>query len=340
MAKTLTERVSKSRDKRRDIGKRKAPADLDLTFRKPPAGDPIKWLLAYLPFAFPLPFGQVHFDIAKEFCYVIDNGGNVPIAAPRGTGKSTLVNGLVLWSLMEQLTPFPVVIPWDDRAKKRALRFWANELCFNTRLARDYDHITRPFVESRGVANRLAAIHSDGKATGARLGITEGIIILPDGYGAIGSATINGNPRGLNYATIDGRIIRPSLCVVDDPQDRETAKSVIRVRDTIERIEGDVAGMAGPDSQMPIIMTCTVIQRQDVADTFLNHPDWKAIRVGQVLQWPKGFEDEKSETRKLWEQWNTVRQDGESAQDKGKAAKAFYIEHKDQLTEGMVVSWE
>lgn len=327
-----------SREKSRKLtGDAVKPLDLD--FEQPDPLDAEAWLLAYLPNAFPLPFGQVHREIIKAVSYAIESGGNVAIAAPRGTGKSTLVNGLVLWALMTGRTAFPVVLPWDDRAKRRALRFWAGELCFNARLNRDYNDITEPFVKSRGIANRLTALHKDDKSTGARLGITEGIIILPDGKGAIGSATINGNPRGLNYATIDGRIIRPSLCIIDDPQDRETAKSKLRIADTIETINADVAGMAGPDARMSMVMSCTVIERGDVADHYLSHPDWKSIRVGQVITWPTGFDEKGSQSRELWDAWNVERQTGEQDQDGGEAALSFYNQHKDRLTQGMEVSW-
>ena len=332
-------KVKRSREKSRKLSGKGVNA-LNLDFDAPDPLDAEAWLLAYLPNAYPLPFGQVHREIIKAVTYAIDSGGNVAIAAPRGTGKSTLVNGLVLWALMTGRTAFPVVLPWDDRAKRRALRFWAGELCFNARLNRDYNDITEPFVKSRGIANRLTALHKDDKSTGARLGITEGIIILPDGKGAIGSATINGNPRGLNYATIDGRIIRPSLCIIDDPQDRETAKSKIRIADTIETINADVAGMAGPDARMSMVMSCTVIERGDVADHYLSHPDWKSIRVGQVISWPAGFDEKGSEIRELWDAWNVERQRGEQDQDGGSAALSFYDANKEKLLSGMIVSWQ
>jgi len=137
MAKQQTQRNRESRAKKRELpGKASAPKRAGLSFAKPAPGDEVAWLLAYLPAAYPLPFGQVHHDIIAAFRYSMLTGGNMAAAAPRGTGKSTLVNGLVLMALLEGQTKFPAVIPWDDKAKKRALRFWANELCFNARIHR------------------------------------------------------------------------------------------------------------------------------------------------------------------------------------------------------------
>jgi energy-coupling factor transporter ATP-binding protein EcfA2 len=332
-------RVKKCRAKKRIIATSRPSVSkrAGLSFTRPAPDDAPGWLLTYLPAAFPLPFGPVHLQIIDAFDLSLRTGDSTAIAAPRGTGKSTLVNGLALRALLEGQTAFPCVIPWDDKAKRRALRFWASELCFNVRLHRDYPEATAPFRVSKGAANRLSALTSEeGEATGARLGITEGVIVLPDGRGAIGSATINGNPRGLNYTSIDGRVIRPTLGIVDDPQDRKTAKSRARVVDTIDRINADVSGMAGPDTRMPIIMPCTVIETDDVAEHFLNHPDWRAVRVGQVVTWPDGWDDKHSEARRLWVEWNELRLNGENAA----VAVEFYAAHKAAMVAGMTVSWE
>lgn len=338
--KPVAQKVAEHRDRKRDAKRKSsAPTRGNKRFARPRENDPIAWLLAYMPGAYPLEFGNLHHEIVRSVVYAIEHGGNVAIAAPRGSGKSTLVNGLVLWALLTGRTLFPVVVPWDDKAKKRALRLWSQELCFNERIHRDYADATDVFRRSRGIANRLTALTENNKATGARLGLSEGIIVLPGGRGAIGSATINGNPRGLNYATIDGRVVRPTFAVIDDPQDRETARSATRVRDTIEIIDGDLAGMAGPDQKMAMVMPCTVIERGDVAEHYLGDPDWRAVRIGQVIIWPNGWDEKKSEARRLWDEWNTIRQDGERDQDAGKAALEFYMRNKAQMTAGMVVSW-
>lgn len=330
----------KSRNKRRDIGgKSAAPSRAGIDFEKPPPGDEMAWMKTYLPAAFPLPFGDVHHEIRDAFRYSLETGDDMAAAAPRGTGKSTEFNALALRAVLEGITPFPAVIPWDGKAKKRALRFWANELCFNARLHRDYPEATAPFKACRGVANRLAAVTQNSEATGARLGLDEGVIVLPNGLGAIGSATINGNPRGLNYSTIDGRTMRPSFALIDDPQDRKTAKSKSRVQDTIDRIRSDVKGMAGPDSKMPIVLSGTVLERDDVMEYFLSLPDWRSVRVGQITAWPKDFTEKGSESRKLWDEWNDIRQDGEREKNEGKNALRFYVEHQAAMTEGMAVSW-
>lgn len=325
------------REKRREV-KTPAPSlrkKKDLDFEKPAHDDEMGWLKTYLLEAFKQPFGKVHHEIKDGFNHALLTGCNVEILAPRGTGKSTIINGLALRALLECQTPFPVVIPWDADARKRALRFWKNQLCFNERLHRDYPEATAVFKESRGIGNRLTALTQGNEATGAMLAISEGIIVLPHGLGAIGSSTINGNPRGMNYSSIDGSVIRPTLAIIDDPQDRETAKSQKLVGDTIEIIDGDIAGMAGPDSRMPIIMSATIVENNDVAEYYANNPNWKCIRVSQIENWPDGWKDKDSKCKELWDKWDRIRVEENDA-----AAVAFYLANKLQMVKGMSVSWE
>lgn len=337
MGKTQKEWNRRYRDKRRQV---KQPC------RKLGApqyeGEPEQWLLHYMPRAFPLPFGQVHRDIIAEFVYAIDRAGKTAIAAPRGTGKSTLVNGLTLWALLTGRSLFPVVLPWAEKSRKQALRFWVNELCFNSKLHADYADVTAPFKQCGGDSNKLARLTDpdSGDTTGAQLQITDGIIVLPGDKGAIGSATINGNPRGLNYKTRAGEVVRPTLAIIDDPQDRKTASSTVRIEEAVAKINGDVLGMAGPDSAMPIVMPCTVIKKDDVADRYLNDPDWRSIRVRQIVSWPAEWTDLASAARKLWTEWNELRMEGQGAKDEGKSALEFYALHREEMVNGLAVSWD
>jgi len=84
------------RERKRDSKSTGKTKKRSAKFSKPNENDPIAWLLAYLPGAFPLAFGSAHHQIVDAVAYAIHHAGNVAIAAPRGTGKSTLVNGLTL----------------------------------------------------------------------------------------------------------------------------------------------------------------------------------------------------------------------------------------------------
>lgn len=293
-----------------------------------------KWLKWYLADAYPLPFGKCHDEIISGFLYALDTGGYMAVAAPRGTGKSSLFWGLALYAVCTGRTIFPAVIPWAARDVKRAMRFWKSALCFNERLLADYPELCVPFAESQGRAQKLLVLMWEGEhtTTGARMAISEGMIVLPDSRGLLGSATANGNPRGLNHSTEDGKVLRPSLVMIDDPQDAEVARSPKQVKDAVDSINADVLGMAGPDTKLPCVMACTVIEKNDAADHFLSSAEWDSVRVPQLVKWPEHMD--------LWDKWNETRLDGLEQKDGGKAARGFYKTHKAEMRAGAEVSWE
>ena len=295
--------------------------------------DPAKWLKHYLAEAYPRPFDKPHIAIINGAITASETGGRFCVAAPRGIGKSTVLWGVVLMLALSGRQPFPVCVPWAAAALKRAFRFWKTALCFNEVIYADYPEICAPFRHSRGSSQRLAhTIWRDTQQpTGAGLAVGEGIIVFPDNRGCIGGATINGNPRGLNHPMPDGRVLRPTLAMLDDVQDRGTAKSMLQIRDTIEVIDGDVAGMGEAGTNLPMLMSGNCIQVHDVMAYYLDSSRWKSIRVPSIESWPDGWEDGTGEIFELWQTWFDLQQSG------GKAA-AYYRKHKKDMTRGMVLT--
>jgi hypothetical protein len=290
--------------------------------------DPPKWLRHYLAGAFPKPFGDVHLEMLRTADAVLKSGGKGVNVAPRGTGKSTLFWGLTLFLILSGREPFPAYLPWMHKDVSKALRFWKNALCFNPRLAEDYPEYCDPFQAARGSSQKCKTLLWDDThlPTGAELLLSVGMIVFPDGLGVIGSSTVNGNPRGLNHATEGGEVWRPSFVLIDDAQSKEVAKSSAQIADTIDLIDTDVAGMAGPSDRMPIFLLGTILRRGDVVDHYASARDWHCVKVQQITSWPKRMD--------LWDEI------GEMVKDKDDAsAIAFYAAHMDEMKEGAAVSW-
>ena len=321
------------REGKRVLERPKIPA-ATLRRRRALEKDAAKWLRHYFPRIFRLPFGSVHREIIDAVEYTIRTGGRCAVAAPRGTGKSYLLDGMALLAVVRGNCRFPVVIPWDAGGLKKALNFWVKALCHNDLFTSDYLDLCAPFRESKGSAMRCMTYADEhGKAWGAKLVVSQGLIVLPDSRGLIGGSTINGNPLGLHYTTDSGDGLRPDMVLIDDPQDAETANSQVQVGKTISLIDKDIAGMIGPDTTMPMMMACTVKQKQDVAEHYLSKGSgWRAVRVGQILTWPKHSD--------LWDAWDVARVEGEENKDCGKAALAFYKANKAKMDEGLTVSWD
>jgi hypothetical protein len=304
--------------------------------RKRLEADPEAWLRWYLAATYRRPFETPHHAIIEGAVKASRTGGRFVVAAERGIGKSSLLWGLVLMFAITGEHPFPALLPWDEKAKKRAFRFWRSALCGNDRLGADYPEICAPFRHSKGVFQRLLSAvwkggPNDGEMTGAGLAIGEGLIVLPDNRGCIGGATINGNPRGPNHPLPDGRVLRPTLILLDDVQDRQVARSPAQIEDTITIIDADVAAMNEAGTTLPILMSGTCIERDDVMAHYLESDNWDAARIPCVESWPDGWNDGEGPTAKLWQTWYGYYQDG-------KGATTFYRRNRAAMTTGMVLT--
>lgn len=298
--------------------------------------DPPRWLKHYLAEAYPRPFDKPHLAIIDGAIHASDTGGRFAVVAERGIGKSTELWGLILYLKLSGRQPFPVCLPWSAKPLKKAMSFWKSALCFNRRLADDYPEFVTPFVHAKGVSQRLNSQtwEHNGKQCGARLQLGDGMIVFPDSKGAIGGSTINGNPKGLNFPQEDGTVLRPTLALIDDVQDRKTAKSADLIADTIVKIDGDIGGLgeAGVDFPMLISGNCTM--PHDVMAHYLADDGWQSIRVPCVESWPDGWEDLNSPCRSLWTEWRAIFLHDE------REALEFYLDgpHSKTMTAGMVLS--
>jgi hypothetical protein len=82
--------------------------------------------------------------------------------------------------------------------------------------------------------------------------------------------SLDSNIRGQVHTTIAGKMIRPDLVLVDDPQTRESAKSAEQTTQRLATLNGDVLGLSGPGKKISGLLTCTKIYAEDLADQILD----------------------------------------------------------------------
>ncbi|MBK8583842.1 MAG: hypothetical protein IPL86_19135 [Flavobacteriales bacterium] len=108
----------------------------------------------------------------------------------------------------------------------------------------------------------------------------------------------------------------------------------MQVQNRLEIIEGDVAGMAGPDKGLSCLATVTVIEPNDGADQLLNHdlyPHWNGIRKKFLLAFPN------DKAMKLWEQYAEIRRQSFQTYRDIRMATVFYKKIARQWTPGRLL---
>lgn len=305
------------------------------------------WLRYYLADTFPLEFAKIHKDYIFDLDYIIENGGWKAIVLPRGSGKTTIAMGVALKSILTGKSRYAVMIGAKAGFSKNLIKTFKAWLQHNERLAADYPEVCEPIKHTNGIPQAMKTLTAFGETV--YLEWTADKIVLPDcpritpsgkkvksnsANAIIDCDGITGAIRGRNYCLPDGTVARPEFCIVDDPQTKESAKSVEQTTDRLEIIKSDIAGLSGPEKDIRIVVPCTIIQEGDLADQISNpetSPDFIGERHPFFISMP--------ENMNLWDKYNEVRILGLAKRDKGMAAQKFYKENQKALDKGAVVSW-
>ena len=294
---------------------------------------------SYFPETYSLEWSPDHLKVIEKIETAVLSGGLFALAMPRGSGKSTLAETAAIWSMVYGHREFVTLIGATESAALEMLDSIKTELEVNENLAADFPEVCYPIEQLEGIANRCAGQLYHGERT--RITWTSNEIVLPTIKDSKASgiivrvAGITGRVRGMKYKRSDGRSVRPSLVIIDDPQTSESAGSLEQTRKRVRVLAGDILGLAGPGQKISGIMPCTIIRPGDMADIILNrntHPDWNGERTKMIYKFPKNM--------KLWEEYADIRSEALRTDGNFDAATEFYKAHRAEMDEGAEVSWE
>ena len=294
---------------------------------------------SYFPETYSLEWSPDHLKAIEKIETAVLSGGLFALAMPRGSGKSTMTETAALWAMLYGHREFVTLIGATESAALEMLDSIKTELEVNEHLSEDFPEVCYPVAQLEGISNRCAGQLFHGERT--RISWTSNEIVLPTIEGSKASgiivrvAGITGRVRGMKYKRSDGRSVRPSLVIIDDPQTSESAGSLEQTRKRVRVLAGDILGLAGPGLKISGIMPCTIIRPGDMADIILNrntHPDWNGEKTKMVYKFPTNM--------KLWDEYAELR--AESLRTDGNFQKAteFYLANREAMDAGAEVSWE
>lgn len=321
----------------RDIGE--LPPVVNLERKAECAQDFRLFCESYFPETFHLAWSPDHLKVIAKIEAAVLHGGLFALAMSRGSGKSTIAETAALWAMLYGHREFVGLIGATETAALEMLDSLKTELEVNENLAADFPEVCFPISALDGIANRCAGQLYKGDRT--RITWTSNEIVLPTIAGSKSSgiivrvAGITGRIRGMKFKRADGRSVRPSLVIIDDPQTSESAGSLEQTRKRVRVLAGDILGLAGPGQKISGIMPCTIIRPGDMADLILDrnaHPDWNGEKTKMMYQFPTNL--------KLWEQYAEIRAEALRTDGNIKAATQFYQANRTAMDEGAQVSWE
>jgi len=297
-----------------------------------------------MPNSFPLEFSDSHKQMIEKMEEVILRGGKSADAQPRGSGKTTISTGAFMWAVLYGHKRYGAVIGNEADAAKAILESVKTEIWLGGGIGKYWPKLQAYIERGDGQSNKFRhLLNHDFSPTMIKWGADH--IRLPttpkdDGdewSGAVLHACgITGRIRGMFIKLSDGTIMRPDFVLIDDPQTRESAKSVTQITDRENTILGDIMGLSGPGKEISAFMAMTVIYPNDLACRFLDkslHPTWRARKVPMLISWPDEIDG-------LWQDYDMLRKSAMKEEREPTEAWDFYREHREEMDKGAKVYWE
>lgn len=297
-------------------------------------GDDCRWLSYYLAprFARWTPMRR---QIVEDVRGTIADGGYRAIAATRGEGKSSIVEGLALKTLLTGEIDFVLILGATGPMAERLLNNCVAYLETKPRLLEDYPEVVYPIRALGGVPQNARTQHVDGQRLRMQwAGPVRKFAEVPGSRSAgaiLAAAGMDAAIRGYN---VEGR--RPKLVIVDDPDTRESTRPhSAQTEQKLEVIENDVAGLGDDERPAAVVALCNIPSRTSVGYILTDRqqkPSWRGRRYPLVVQWP--------ERDDLWESYVARRNSEMSASGLGTARETddWYLSQRALMDRGGKVS--
>lgn len=304
----------------------------------------------YFPDLFFNPFTDNQRAIISAIAERFQIGGYQAIAAERGSGKTTIVKVVgAMWAVLYGHIKFIILIRANSRESKDMLADIKHFYATSPLLADDFPEVIScvdALDDSAQKAKKQTAKPADSDIEPSKTQIkwTEDTVVLPDVMMLNSKGNAAKSPSAGAVITtrgIDGSIrgavkgkLRPDLVILDDVETDESANSEVIKQKIKNRIQKDIAGLAGTKKKMPVVFIGTIIA-EDCITAWLTdknqNPAWNGIKQRRVVKFP--------DNEDMWHKYIQLRKDGQIAGDlTARDANSFYLQNKGIMDKGCIIS--
>lgn len=294
--------------------------------------------LSYFPQRFPLPFSPDHLRAIKLLELAITVGGLFALAMARGSGKTTICECAAIWAVFTGRHEMVALVGSTEDAAEEILGSIKIEIETNDLLLADFPEICYPVHKLEG--NTQRARNQTYKGVHTRIKWQTDRIVFPRIEGSVVSeavirvAGITGRVRGMKHTRSDGRVVRPTFVLPDDPQTDKSAASPSQCATRMKILNGAILKLSGPGQKISAVCPCTVIRMGDVADQILDrdrNPHWQGQRCKTLYKFPDRMD--------LWREYSILRAEALRSEGSGDQAREFYAIRQAEMDAGAEVAW-
>jgi len=292
------------------------------------------------------PFCDEQINSVRHSQIIIQRGGRIVKAEPRGFGKTSRSCNEGLLGVLQGYIPYLLIIGSTTEKAEEIVNSIVTEIMENEEISRMYPRVVACFQHIQANTNKAGRQTYDGELT--HIYYNQGLIkfpILPGepSSGAVINVRPKKNVRGIYFTDkagpYAGKRRRPTHTIFDDVQTDEEAEQPKVAEKIVRVLKKSVLRASGHNKRMAAIMSCTPIAPGDVSHHFLlNEPGWNRV-VYQMLKSRSNNEDMwLGEYAKILTDFN---KEVPGSQEKAALrALEYYKANRDKMDEGAEASWE
>lgn len=302
-----------------------------------------KFGMTCFPETFCLKPSPDHKRLADEIQSAIEHGTKRAIAVQRGFGKTSWCTVAVLWAALTGRVDMIMLICGNQDAADVLRDGLVTTLETNDTLYALFPEIVHFFRETRmHGANMKATFQGEPINLKRRPDVIFPMVPFAGSECCIRVAGIDSKGvRGAHHVRSDGKRARPRVVLLDDPQDDDLARSETEVNKRERKIKKTIHGLAGPGDTLSVLMPCTPIEKNDLAERFLDRnktPEYQGIKWPALDSFPTCFEDTENN---LWTAYfEKLAEDFADGLDTHPNATALYKKHRKKMSAGAKIRWK
>ena len=291
------------------------------------------------------PLGPAQLDSTVHSQIIIQHGGRIVKAEPRGFGKTSRSCNEFLLGVLQGYIKYGLIICSSIEKAEEIILSLVTEILENDTIERLFPREVAAFRHVESNPRKAEQQTYDGEFT--HIKFNAGLIrfpVLPGcaSSGAILNIRTKKNVRGIYFVDRSGIYAgqrrRPTHVLLDDIQTDEEANNEKTALKIVSLIKKSVLRAGGHNKRLAAIMTCTPIAPGDVSHHFLLKEPWQHV-IYQMLE-------RRSDNEEMWLGEYATRLTSFDKRVAGSQIRAalhaleYYEEHRELMDLGAVPNWE
>lgn len=291
------------------------------------------------------PLSEVQKDSVRHSQIIIQNGGRIVKAEPRGFGKTSRSTNEGLLGVLQGDIPYLLIICSTTEKAQEIITSILTEILENELIERMYPNVIACFKHIENNPRKMFFQTYKGELT--HIYFNKGLIrfpILPGSpcSGAIINIRPKKNVRGIYFThksgPFAGKRQRPSHVIFDDVQTDEEAENPLTAAKIVRTIKKSILRSGSHSKRLSYIMACTPISPGDVSHHFLLNEPVQHVIYKMLIS--------RSTNEDMWLGEYARRLLSFDKQIPGSQTKAalyaldYYVENREKMDDGAIAAWE